>query len=62
MLGHPEHYARFGFEPASWYGIRSEWEVPNEAFMILILNKRTMNGISGVARYREEWFGAISSV
>ncbi|MHC4539290.1 MAG: GNAT family N-acetyltransferase [Planctomycetota bacterium] len=42
VLGHPEYYARFGFEQASRYGIRSEWQVPDEAFMILILNKRTM--------------------
>ena len=28
VLGHAEYYPRFGFEPASRYGIRSEWEVP----------------------------------
>ncbi|MHC4678706.1 MAG: GNAT family N-acetyltransferase [Planctomycetota bacterium] len=62
VLGHPEYYARFGFEQASRYGIRSEWQVPDEAFMILILNKRTMKGISGVAKYREEWDEAVNGV
>ena len=38
VLGHPEYYPRFGFERASRYGIRSEWQVPDEAFMILILD------------------------
>ncbi|MFC1739404.1 GNAT family N-acetyltransferase [Planctomycetota bacterium] len=59
VLGHPEYYVRFGFEPASRFGIRSEWEVPDEAFMILILNKAAMKGISGVAKYRQEWAEAI---
>jgi predicted N-acetyltransferase YhbS len=33
--------------------------VPDEAFMILILNRRAMKGVSGVAKYREEWAGAM---
>jgi putative acetyltransferase len=59
VLGHPEYYTRFGFETASTFGISSEWEVPDEAFMILMLNKRVMKGISGVAKYREEWAAAM---
>ena len=38
VLGHPQYYPRFGFERASRHGIRSEWQVPDEAFMILILD------------------------
>ena len=59
VMGHPEYYTRFGFETASMFGIISEWEVPDEAFMILMLNKRVMKGISGVARYRQEWDEAM---
>ena len=55
VLGHAEYYPRFGFEPASRYGVRSEWEVPDDAFMILVLNESMMQGISGVARYRAEF-------
>jgi putative acetyltransferase len=55
VLGHAEYYPRFGFEPASRYRVRSEWEVPDDAFMILILNKSKMQGISGLARYRPEF-------
>ena len=63
VLGYPEYYSRFGFEPASRYGISSEWDVPDdEAFMILILNKRAMKDITGVAKYRGEWAGAINDV
>lgn len=55
VLGHAEYYPRFDFEPASRYGIRSEWEVEDEAFMILLLNESEMQDISGVARYLPEF-------
>lgn len=58
-LGHAEYYPRFGFEPASHFGIWSEWEVPDDAFMILVLNKSEMREISGVARYRPEFAEAM---
>jgi len=59
VLGHVEYYPRFGFEPASLYGIRSEWEVPDEVFMILVLNEAEMKGVSGVAKYRQEFDEAL---
>ena len=59
VLGHPQYYPRFGFEPASRFGIRSEWQVPDEAFMILILNESKTQGISGVAKYRPEFAETI---
>jgi len=59
VLGHAEYYPRFGFEPASRYGIGSEWEVPDEVFMILVLNEAEMKGISGVAKYRQEFDEAL---
>ena len=60
VLGHPEYYPRFGFERASLWGIRSQWEgVPDEAFMILVLQRAAMKGLSGVARYRDEFDEAM---
>jgi putative acetyltransferase len=55
VLGHPDYYPRFGFERAGLYGVRSEWEVPDEAFMILPLNPSALRGISGIAKYRPEF-------
>ncbi len=55
VLGHPEYYPRFGFEPASRRGIRCEWEVPDAAFMLLVLDSSTMHGVSGLAKYRPEF-------
>lgn len=55
VLGHPEYYPRFGFERASAHGIRCEWDVPDEAFMILVIDEAAMAGVSGLARYRPEF-------
>ena len=60
VLGYPEFYPRFGFVPASRYGLRCQWEgVPDEAFMVLVLDELSMAGMTGVARYREEFDAAM---
>ena len=60
VLGHPEYYPRFGFELASKYGVASQYDgIPDEAFMILIFDARAMSGVSGVARYRDEFDEAM---
>jgi putative acetyltransferase len=56
VLGHPDYYPRFGFVPASLYGLTSQWEgVPDEAFMVMIIDDDSMNGVHGVVRYRDEF-------
>jgi putative acetyltransferase len=56
VVGHPEYYPRFGFEPASAHGLLSQWEgIPDAAFMVLVMDPRAMAGVSGVARYRDEF-------
>lgn len=56
VVGHPEYYPRFGFEPASNHGLVSQWDdMPDPAFMVLILDAPAMAGASGVARYRDEF-------
>lgn len=37
VLGHPEYYPRFGFTPASGYGITLHVDVPDEALMAMPL-------------------------
>lgn len=59
VLGHPGYYPRFGFERASEHGIECQWRVPDEAFMIRILDPEVMAGAAGVARYRPEFDGVI---
>ena len=55
VLGHPEYYPRFGFVPASRYHVRCEWEVPDDVFMIMPLNTSALSGVTGLARYRDEF-------
>jgi putative acetyltransferase len=51
VLGHPEYYPRFGFRTAKYFDVRCEFEVPDEAFMLLELQPDALNGVTGVARY-----------
>ena len=56
VVGHPEYYPRFGFEPASKRGLVSQWEgIPEAAFMVLVLDANAIAGASGVAKYRDEF-------
>lgn len=60
VVGHPEYYPRFGFEPASRHGFSCQWEgVPDGAFLVLILDEPAMAGVSGTARYRDEFDQAM---
>jgi putative acetyltransferase len=53
VLGHPEYYPRFGFVPASRFNIKSEYEVPDEVFMLKELKPATLTGIEGIIQYHE---------
>jgi len=60
VVGHPEYYPRFGFVPASGHGLACQWEaIPDDAFMVLILDEGAMTRVSGVARYRDEFNQAM---
>ena len=55
VLGHREYYPRFGFRPARTRGIECQWNVPDEVFMVLVLDEDRMGDVTGLARYREEF-------
>ena len=59
VVGHPEYYPRFGFKSASQHEVSCEWEVPHDAFMLLTLDTVKMKGVSGLAKYRQE-FSTVS--
>jgi putative acetyltransferase len=59
VVGHAEYYPKFGFRPASEHGIKCEWNVPDEIFMLLVLDAAKMKGVSGLAAYRHE-FSTVS--
>ena len=39
VLGHPAYYPKFGFVPSSAYGIVSQYDVPEDVFMVLELDQ-----------------------
>jgi putative acetyltransferase len=55
VLGHPEYYPRFGFVRASQRGIRSEYDVPDEVFMVAELTPRALKGRQGLVKYHSEF-------
>jgi putative acetyltransferase len=59
VVGHPAFYPRFGFQPARTCGLECEWEVPDEAFMVKVLDDARMREAAGTVRYRPE-FGTVS--
>ena len=58
VVGHPQFYPRFGFAAAAGYGIRCEYDVPNDVFMLAELEREALRGASGVIRYDEVFGGA----
>jgi putative acetyltransferase len=61
VLGYAEYYSRFGFQRASEHRLVCPWEdVPDDAFMVLILDESSMAGIIGIIRYRDEFNEAVT--
>ncbi len=55
VVGHPGYYPKFGFVPAKLRGLRCEFEVPDEAFMVLELRKNALAGCTGLVKYQPEF-------
>lgn len=51
LVGHPEYYPRFGFVPASSKGLRCEFPVPDDVFMVKELEAGCLDDRSGLVRY-----------
>ena len=55
VLGHAAYYPRFGFRPGRPLGITCEWDVPDDVFLVLVLDSAVMRGVSGMVKYRDEF-------
>ncbi len=53
VLGHPDYYPKFGFVPSVKYGIKSEYDVSDEVFMILELIPGSLKHHEGEIKYHE---------
>lgn len=51
VLGHADYYPRFGFRPASRWGISSEYDVPDDVFMLLEVSAGYLRGYHGTIKY-----------
>jgi putative acetyltransferase len=59
VIGHPEFYPRFGFRPASAFGLRSEYDVPPDVFMALEVIPNALRGnVDALVKYVPE-FGTV---
>jgi len=53
VLGHPEYYPRFGFQPAHLWNIQTNYDVPDEAFMVRELTNGVLESCSGLVTYNQ---------
>ncbi len=51
VVGHPTYYPRFDFVPASRFGLTCEYDVPDEVFMAVELEKGALGDHTGLVRY-----------
>jgi putative acetyltransferase len=59
LVGHPNYYPRFGFVLASPRGIACEFEVPEEAWMLLELREGALVGRRGTVSFQPEFREAM---
>ncbi|OGC76663.1 MAG: GNAT family N-acetyltransferase [candidate division Zixibacteria bacterium RBG_16_40_9] len=58
VVGHAKYYPRFGFTPAKQKGLRCEYDVPDEVFMVAELKPGTLAGRQGLVKYHPEFKNA----
>lgn len=56
VLGHMNFYPRFGFKPASIWGVKAPFDVADDYFMALELESGGLNGANGTVIYAKEFF------
>jgi len=56
LLGHPEYYPRFGYKPASTWGIKTHYELPSDdVFMAVELTEDALSNVSGMVIFPPEF-------
>lgn len=56
LVGHPEYYPRFGYIPASCFGITAPFDISNEVFMACQLTPHALAGVKGIVEFPGEFF------
>ena len=56
LLGHPGYYPRFGYKPASSWGIKTHFELPSDdVFMAIELTENALKNVSGMVVFPPEF-------
>jgi len=56
LLGHPDYYPRFGYNPASTWGIKTHIPLPSDdVFMAVELTKGALSKVSGMVIFPPEF-------
>lgn len=55
LLGHEGYYPKFGYVKASLYGIKAPFDVPDENYMVFVIDEYSMEKINGVVEYAPEF-------
>ncbi len=56
LLGHPGYYPRFGYQPASIFGIKTHIPLPSDdVFMAVELTDGALSGVSGMVIFPPEF-------
>jgi putative acetyltransferase len=55
VVGHADLYSRFGFSPAHSHGLRCEYPVPDDVFLVAELVPGALAGRRGLVRFRPQF-------
>ena len=55
VVGHSEYYLKFGFVPAGTKGLRCEFKVPDEVFMVAELETHALHDRKGTVKYHQSF-------
>lgn len=55
LVGNPRYYGRYGFAPASRFGLRSAFRVLDDVFQAMPLQPGGLDGLNGTVRYSPEF-------
>lgn len=61
VVGHPGYYPRFGFSPASTFGIKAPFVVADDVFMALALVPGALDGVHGRVRYPKAFESVVGA-
>jgi putative acetyltransferase len=59
LLGHADYYPRFGFVPAREGGFVCAYDVPDEVWMMHILNHEAVKGVGGLVHFAPAFDAAL---